>query len=97
MNIYAIDKQPPQIAAELAVRHKQLRKQLKLTQADLAQRSGVSLGSIKRFERTGKVSLDNLLKTSRILGRLNEFESLLLVNEDLAEIEKLFSDEARGL
>ena len=31
---------------------KALRKAKKLTQAELAEKSGVSLGSVKRFERT---------------------------------------------
>jgi len=35
--------------------------ELNLTQAALASRSGVSLGTLKRFERYGEISLKNLL------------------------------------
>lgn len=33
------------------------RKELKLTQKELAKRSGVSYGSIRRFENSGEISL----------------------------------------
>ncbi|MBQ7621585.1 MAG: helix-turn-helix transcriptional regulator [Candidatus Methanomethylophilaceae archaeon] len=45
---------------ELASRFKVYRKKAKLTQIQLADRSGVSYGTIKRFERTGKISLESL-------------------------------------
>ncbi len=45
---------------DLASRLKAYRKKKKLTQLQLADRSGVSYGSIKRFERTGKISLESL-------------------------------------
>ncbi len=76
---------------ETAEKHRNLRKQLKLSQALLAEKSGVSLGSIKRFEQTGKISFESLLKLVQILGRLSEFETILAPKEDLAVIEKLFS------
>ena len=39
-----------------------------LAQTGLEQRSGVSLGSIKSFERSGKISLEALLKIAMALG-----------------------------
>ncbi|MEM6394769.1 MAG: helix-turn-helix transcriptional regulator [Bacteroidota bacterium] len=96
MNPYTLTKQPRDISAELAARHKQLRKQMGYTQANMARRSGVSLGSLKRFEQSGEVSLSNLLKLARILGKLEEFEQVFAIPENLEEIEKLFSDEMRG-
>ena len=58
----------------------------------MAERSGVSLGSLKRFEITGKISLDSLLKLTHLLGRLNEFDNLLLVKENLDDVKKLFTE-----
>ncbi|MCP3932887.1 MAG: helix-turn-helix domain-containing protein [Bacteroidetes bacterium] len=66
-----------------------------MSQALVAEESGVSLGSIKRFEQAGKISLESLLKLAQRLGRLSEFEPILVPKEDLAEIEKLFSDKTR--
>ncbi|MFA5327649.1 MAG: helix-turn-helix transcriptional regulator [Prolixibacteraceae bacterium] len=69
-----------------------LRKQLKMSQEEMAERSGVSLGSLKCFENTGKISMDSLLKLMHLLGRLNEFDSLLLVKENLDDVKKLFTE-----
>ena len=38
------------------------RKELKITQKDLALKSGVSYGSIRRFETTGEISLKPLIQ-----------------------------------
>jgi len=93
---FGINKKPSDILEDLALKHKTLRKQAGLTQAELARRSGVSLGSIKRFELTGKISLESLLKLAQILNRLNDFELILKPTENLKEIDKLFSDKTRS-
>ena len=49
---------------DLAQRAKELRKQQALSQLALANRTGVSLGSIRRFEQTGEISLSKLLMIS---------------------------------
>ena len=96
MNKYSIQKLPGDILQETAERHRQLRKQLKWSQMELADRSGVSLGSIKRFEQTGKISFEALLKLAHVLGRLADFETLFCPTDNLREIEQLFSDKTRG-
>ena len=53
---------------DLASRFKVYRKKAKLTQLELADRSGVSYGSIKRFERTGRISLESLWQLSLAVG-----------------------------
>ena len=55
---------PVSILDQLKLNYKQKRLQYDLTQVGLANRSGVSLGSIKRFEATGQISLESLLKIS---------------------------------
>jgi transcriptional regulator with XRE-family HTH domain len=93
---FGLEKNPSDILEELAKKHKTLRKQLGLSQMELARRSGVSLGSIKRFELIGQISLESLLKLAQILNRLQDFDQLLTPNNQLAEIEKLFSDRTRS-
>ncbi|MFV0554582.1 MAG: helix-turn-helix domain-containing protein [Mangrovibacterium sp.] len=88
--MYSVNPTPHSIAQELAERHKVLRKQMKLSQADMAERAGVSLGSLKRFESTGQISLDSLLRLAHLLGRLEDFKPVLEVDEDMERIEKLF-------
>ncbi|MGI6467300.1 MAG: helix-turn-helix domain-containing protein [Sphaerochaetaceae bacterium] len=52
------------------------RKEAKLSQIELANRSGVSLGSVKRFEQLGEISLSSLIKLAVVLGYENDFDSL---------------------
>ena len=89
--MYSLETTPLEVSKALAEKHRALRKQLKISQEEMAERSGVSLGSLKRFEHTGKISLDSLLKLMHLLGRLNEFDNLLLLKENLADIKKLFT------
>jgi len=39
-------------------------------------RAGISLGSLKRFERTGEISLERLLRIAFALGASDDFEQL---------------------
>ena len=54
--------------AALAKRIRGIRKRRRLTQQDLSERSGVSLGTLKRFETTGQISLLSLTKLAIALG-----------------------------
>lgn len=94
---FSIQKTPIDLLKEIAEKHRVIRKQLKMSQTELAERSGVSLGSLKRFENTGKISLEALLKLSNILGRLADFEKIFNQKENLEDIEQLFSDKTRKL
>ena len=95
MTKFGIEKKPFDVLIDLAKKHKVLRKQIGLTQAELAKRSGVSFGSIKRFEHTGQISLESLLKSAQILNRMSDFELILNSDENLKNIEKLFSDRTK--
>ena len=89
MGKYSINKLPSDILASTAQNIALLRKEKKWTQQDLAEKSGVSYGSIKRFERLGKISFESLLKIAEALGRLDDFESLLLPKSN-ERLELLF-------
>ncbi len=95
MSKYSTIALPAEVLKNITLKHRQLRKELNLTQAEIADRSGVSLGSVKRFERLGKISLESFLKLLLILGRLDEFNSLLKPMDSIKEIEHLFSDNTR--
>ena len=90
--MYSLETTPLKVSQALAEKHRVLRKQLKMSQEEMAERSGVSLGSLKRFENTGKISLDSLLKLMHLLGRLNEFDNVMLVKENFDEVKKLFTE-----
>ena len=79
---------------ELAEKAKEKRKYMKLTQQQLADRSGVSLGSLKRFERTGEISLASLLKIASVLDSLKEFDGLF-EKPEYTSIEEILNDKNR--
>lgn len=67
---------PSDMAVSLAARAKALRLLREWTQATLAQRAGVTAASYRRFETTGKASLELVLKVAQALARLEEFDQL---------------------
>jgi transcriptional regulator with XRE-family HTH domain len=89
MGKYSINKLPSDILISTAQNISILRKEKNWTQEQLALKSGVSYGSIKRFERFGKISFESLLKIAEALSRLEEFQTLFLSN-DVKRLEKLF-------
>lgn len=63
-----------------------MRKRKKITQKQLAARSGVSLGSLKRFEQSGEIPLQSLTKIVIAIDVENELEGLF-DNVPFASIE----------
>ena len=66
------------VALELALRVKSNRLALSLTQEGLARRSGVSFGTLKKFERTGRIALVSFIRLVIALGDEGALEGLLL-------------------
>lgn len=64
---------PDSVMQTLKENFKNRRLSFDLTQEGLANKSGVSLGSLKRFETTGQISLESLLKLAVILECLEDF------------------------
>ena len=77
--------------AQMIVR---LRKRKKITQKQLAARSGVSLGSLKRFEQSGEISLQSLTKIAIALDVENELEDLFN-NVPFASIEEVINEQTK--
>ena len=67
---------PNSIMQNLKDKFKQKRLSLNLTQEGLANKSGVSLGSIKRFESSGEISFESLLKVALVLNCLDDFKNI---------------------
>jgi transcriptional regulator with XRE-family HTH domain len=67
-------KSPNEVLEGVRDRFKRRRLALNLTQAGLAKRSGVTLGSLKRFETTGLIAFDSLLKLALVLDCLGDFD-----------------------
>ncbi len=85
-----LPKSSVDIMQELQVKFKKQRKTLGYTQQELANRSGVSLGSLKRFEGSGQISLESLLKLALVLECLEDFSALCEKREEMPQsIEEL--------
>lgn len=67
---------PGQVRIDVAQREKARRKRLNLTQEALAQKSGVSLGSLRRFEQTGEISFASLVDLCYVLGCQEDLAAL---------------------
>ena len=66
------------IATELAVRVRNRRLAQNLTLEGLARRSGVALGTLKKFERTGQIALVSFIRLVITLKDEAALENLLL-------------------
>jgi len=64
------------ISKSISNRFKSKRLALNITQSELALKSGVSLGSIKRFEITAEISLRHLIMIALVVGSTEEFTTL---------------------
>jgi transcriptional regulator with XRE-family HTH domain len=84
------NKLPGDLMMEIAQKAKALRRSKKISQAIMAERSGVSLGSLKRFERMGHISLESLLKLAFVLRSLEPFEGLFPMENKPQKLEDLF-------
>lgn len=89
------DFNPGAILKNIAVRAKRNRLELNLSQNALAAKSGVSLGSLKRFEQTAEISLKNLVMLAVALDATNEFASLFSGRKYQSIDELLTKDKAK--
>jgi transcriptional regulator with XRE-family HTH domain len=86
------------IALELASRVRNRRLAQSLTQEGLASRSGVSFGTLKKFERTGQIAFVSFIRLVTALGDETALENLLLEQkfETLDEVLDVKKKPKRG-
>ena len=53
-----------------------VRKRRKITQKQLAARSNVSYATLRKFEKTGQISLESFIKLCMALGLTGELDNL---------------------
>ncbi len=60
-----------------------------LSQRDLAQMAGLSLGALRKLEHDGQCSLETLIRVVQALGLVEELEDLfLLKRQSIAQMEQ---------
>ena len=91
MNEFVLYKKTPrEIDKLIADRIRAVRKRRKISQKKLSEKSGVSLGSVKRFESSGDISLISLTKIAFALELENELERLF-ENVPFLSIEEILN------
>ena len=83
---------PEETILDLANRVKRIRKRRKISQEELAIKSDVSFGSIKRFESTGQISLISLVKITYALDLIDEIKNLF-TNVEYKSIDEVLNDD----
>lgn len=67
---------PTDITRIVAANLRERRLEQNLSQEGLAARSGVTLGSLKRFERTGAISFESLVRLAQVLDAADDIAAL---------------------
>ena len=90
-------KSPFEMASEIAKKAQEKRLKLNLSQQTLSEKSGVSYGTLKKFEQKGQISLESLLKIALALGEMEQFEHLFAKTNDQlpASIDELLDGNSR--
>lgn len=79
MNLLANFSSPDAIQRKIASQFQARRLMQNLTQEALSKKSGVSLGTIRRFEQTGDISMKHLVLLAMYLNIVQEMEGLFKV------------------
>jgi len=90
-------KSPADTQRMLAGRVRAARVMMRFKQSTLAERAGVALPTLRRFEQTGEVSIKHLMLICHALGRLGEFDNLFKPPPvaTMAELESQFNQPKR--
>lgn len=90
-------KTPQEMLMAIASNARSKRLALNLSQKTLSTKSGVSYGVLKKFEQTGKISLESLLKLAIILKAMDGFDRLfpLVKAEEALSLDELMQDNTR--
>ena len=83
---------PEEINQNVAAKARAIRKRKGMSQQELSSRSGVSYGSIKRFETTGNISLLSLTKIAIALDSVNGVKELF-TNVPYQSIEEVIHEQ----
>ncbi|MDZ4204200.1 MAG: helix-turn-helix transcriptional regulator [Bacteroidales bacterium] len=82
---------PTTICQSVAGRVKGRRLEMNLKQTGLASRAGVNIETYRKFERTGEISLQNLVKIAFALNMTSDFNSLF-TEKQYQNIDELLAE-----
>jgi len=79
------------ICQAIASRVKERRLEMNLTQTGLASRAGVNIETYRKFERSGAISLQNLVKIAFAMNMTPDFNSLF-AEKQYQNIDELLAE-----
>ncbi|MTW21478.1 helix-turn-helix domain-containing protein [Allochromatium palmeri] len=80
---------PTEIQQTLGSRLRTQRLAQALSQRDLAQMAGLSLGAVRKLEQDGQSSLETLIRVVQALGLVEELEGLFVLKRlSIAQMEQ---------
>ena len=82
------------ICISIANRVKLRRLELNLTQAGLCKIADINISSYRRFERTGKISTESLVRIALAMEKANDFDCLF-ATPIYKNIDDVLNDEKR--
>jgi transcriptional regulator with XRE-family HTH domain len=86
---------PIRAQKKLAENARDHRLQMNLTQKGLAERSGVPLPTLRKFEQSGVISLESYLKIQMVLGCLeNILNATQVKTSSFSSIDEVLEDES---
>lgn len=90
-------KSPFEMTREIAKKAQNKRLKLNLSQQTLSEKSGVSYGTLKKFEQKGQISLESLLKIALALNEMDSFECLFVKGDHTlpSSLDDILSDKKR--
>lgn len=81
---------PAEVLRALGARLRAHRLAQSLTQRELAQMAGLSLGALRKLESDGHCSLETLVRIAQALGLLGELDDVfVLKRQSIAQMEQL--------
>lgn len=81
--------------SKLAKQAKERRLALNLSRKTLADRSGVAESSLKRFEVTGDISIDSLLRLALTMECLGDFGKLFPLYQSFQSLDEISKPQRR--
>ncbi len=88
---------PSEMQKVIASQTRDRRLELNLSQQTLSEKSGVSYGSLKKFEQTGQISLESLLKLALVLRCIDDFNALFasIPSSKALSLDEMIDDDKR--
>lgn len=83
---------PQEVMLQLSLRFKERRLLMHLTRKGLAIRADVSESSLKRFETTGMIALESLLKLSLVLNCLEDFDLVARQRKEAQSLDEILAE-----